>query len=128
MPRSVLFVACIVIVFIALFVLEISDSLVLHHGQVARSIFFLPVAALLFWGILTRRRWAWIVTRCLSALASVLYGGVGIAVWIVFTHLQTGLKLWLTTVSAGLLALTLSAFLSLGRAQARAYFQMQPGA
>jgi hypothetical protein len=122
----VLFVALVVIVFIGLFTLEISDSLVRHHGQIARSIFFLPVALLLLWGILKRRHWAWVITRVLSALASVLYGSVAIAVWIFFGHLQAGLKVWLSVVSVGLLALALSAFLSLGRTKARAWFQISP--
>jgi hypothetical protein len=124
MPSSVLFVALAVILFIGLFTLEISDSLVRHHGQIARSIVFLPVALLLLWGILKRHRWAWTTTRVLSALASVFYGGVGIAVWIFFSHLQTGLKVWLSTVSGGLLALTLTAFLSLGHTKAGAYFRV----
>ena len=125
LPRSVLIVAIVIIAFIGLLSLETSDSFFLHDGQIARSLFVLPVAILLLHGVLTRCRWAWWATRIITALAGALYGVASVGVWIFSSHLQFGLRLWISAVSAGLLALVLSAFVALGRRPARSYFRVE---
>ena len=121
-PRSVLFVALIVVLFIGLLVLEISDSYFLHDHQVARSLFVLPIPSALLWGLLHRRRWAWQATRVASLLAAILYMLPTIGVWFFFPHLQTALRLWLTVVGSILFTLVLCVYLALGKAPARYYF------
>lgn len=125
MPRSVLFVALVIIAFIGLLTLEISDSFFRHDHQIARSAFILPVSALLLWGFLTRRRWAWRTTRIVTLLTAMVYAVPAIGVWFFFPHIQTGARAGITIVSAILFALVLSAHLALGRRPARAYFQMR---
>jgi len=124
LPRSVLFVALIIITFIGLLTLEISDSLVRHDGQIARSLFVLPVVLLLLHGVLTRCRWAWRATRILALLAVVLYAVPSIGVWFFFPQVQTGPRIWISAVGAGLITFAVSAYLALGRRHARAYFRV----
>lgn len=122
-PRSVLFVAIVIVLFIGLLTLEVSDSFFLHDHQLARSLFVLPIPSALLWGLLHRRRWAWSAIRTAALLAAVLYTLPTIGVWFFFPHLQTGLRLWLTLVGVILFSLVLSVYLALGRAPARAYFR-----
>ncbi|MEP6670116.1 MAG: hypothetical protein ABJF10_13230 [Chthoniobacter sp.] len=124
LPRSILFVALILIAFIGLLTLETSDSLVRHNGQIARSLFVLPVVILLLRGVLTRRRWAWRTTRILALLAAALYAVPSIGVWFFFLKIQIGQRLWLSGVGATLISLAISAYLALGRRPARAYFRI----
>jgi hypothetical protein len=124
LPRSVLLVALVIIAFIGLLTLETSDSFFRHDHQIARSLFVLPVPALLLHGFLTRRRWAWRATRIIALLTAILYALPSIGVWLFFPQMQTGPRIWITTVSAILFALALSAYLTLGRRPARAYFQV----
>jgi hypothetical protein len=125
LPRSVLLVALIIIAFIGLFTLEISDSYFKHDGQIARSLFVLPVAILLLHGILTRRRWAWWSTRVLGLLGAGIYTFASVGVWIFFGRLPVGVRFWISIVGMTLCALILLAYLALGRRPARAYFQIQ---
>ena len=122
-PRSVLFVAIVIVVFIGLLTLEVSDSFFLHDHQLARSLFVLPVPSALLWGLLQRRLWAWWAIRVVALLAAILYTLPTVGVWFFFPHLQTGLRLWLTVVGVILFSLVLSVYLALGRAPARAYFR-----
>ncbi|MDR3401290.1 MAG: hypothetical protein P4L99_02235 [Chthoniobacter sp.] len=123
-PHSVLFVALIIIAFIGLLTLEISDSFVRHNGQIARSLFVLPVVVLLLRGVLTRRRWAWHTTRILALVAAIFYAIPSIGVWFFFAHLQTGVRIWISAVGAVLITLAISAHLALGRRPTRAYFRL----
>ncbi len=121
-PRSVLYVALILILFLGLLVLEISDSFFRHDHAIARSLFVLPLPAALLWGVLTRRRWAWWASRIVAVLAAILYALPSIGVWFLYPHLPFGLRLWLTIVGTILGTLVLSVYLALGRRPARAYF------
>jgi len=124
LPRTILFVALILIAFIGLLTLEISDSFVRHNGQIARSLFVLPVVILLLRGVLTRRRWAWRTTRILALVAALLYAVPSISVWLFFPQIQTGQRIWISAVGAGLIVLAITAWLALGRRPARAYFRV----
>jgi hypothetical protein len=122
-PHSVLFVAIVIVLFIGLLALEVSDSFFLHDHQLARSLFVLPIPCTLLWGLLHRRLWAWWAIRIVALLAAILYTLPTIGVWFFFPHLQTGLRLWLTGVGIILFSLVLSVYLALSRASARAYFR-----
>lgn len=124
LPRSVLFVALVIIAFAGLLALEISDSFVRHDGQIARSLFVLPVVLVLLRGLLTRRRWAWYAIRVVAFLAAVLYAGSSAGVWIFSSQLQVGLRVWISGVGLGLFALVVSAYTAMGRRPARDYFRV----
>ncbi|TCO84894.1 hypothetical protein EV701_13314 [Chthoniobacter flavus] len=122
LPHSVLFVALVLILFLGLLTLEISDSYFRHDHAIARSLFVLPLPAALFWGICTRHRWAWWTTRILALLVAILYALPSIGIWFLYPHLPLGLRLWITVVGAILCAFVLSVHLALGRPAARTYF------
>jgi hypothetical protein len=123
LPISVLIVAIINIAFIGLLALESSDSYFVRGGRIARSLYVLPVAILLLYGVLNRRRWAWWATRAVAALGAAIYAGAAVGVWVFSSHLQLGLRVWISTVSASLFMLVLSAFFALGRRPARDFFR-----
>jgi len=123
-PRSVLFVAVILVAFVGLLCLEVSDSFFRHDGQIARSLFVLPVVVLLLWGLVSRRRWAWLITRVVALLAAALYVATIAVVWIAFAQMQTGARIGISVVSAILGGLVLLAYLALGSGPARAYFRI----
>jgi hypothetical protein len=114
--------------FVAFFVLELSDRLVQRDGQLHYwSTWLLPPTLALFTGLVAGRRWAWWTARGL-AVCGVLWF-LGFVALIPFVPLQTnGVpvpwygRVYMTGVTllfAGVLA---GAFRSLGRWESRTYF------
>jgi hypothetical protein len=109
--------------------LELSDRLVRQEGRFFywTTVLFLP-ALLLFYGLLSARAWAWWTTRGLAAV-SCLWFLVFVAV-IPFADLrgQEGPVPWygriyMAGVSSVFAGVAAGAYWSLGRAEARRYFQ-----
>lgn len=119
-PRSVTAAAIIVVLFMCFFVLEITDSIV-NHRAVARSVFFFPPTAVLLWGVLTRRRWAWHVARGATFAGVLVYGSV--ALFACFAaNLDPANRRGIFLVSCFLALLVALAFTALGRPSARRHF------
>jgi hypothetical protein len=116
-PFSLALVALVMVLFLALFVLEITDSIV-FHGQVARSAFCFPPAAVLLWGVLARRRWAWVVARVATGLGALVFAATGVLVFF-NSHVTPRDLHGIATISFVLCAILVTAFLALGRPATR---------
>lgn len=121
MPASVAIAAAVLILFLALFALEVSDSWV-ADGSLARSAFFFPPTVVLFCGLLTRRLWAWWSIRVLTLLGTMWF-----AFWVVVSAVgwfggEAMLRVWIGGVSLWLGGSLVVCFQMLGRPAARGYF------
>lgn len=126
MPKSVLVAASIVILFLGLLALEISDGLVRHGGRVARSLYVFPPVVALLWGILTHRRWAWLACRVAALLFGLVFTGVGVAACVVRPTDQYGaVWIWIATVSFVLGSCLFAGFFALGRPSAKAHYRFE---
>lgn len=116
LPASSVVGVAVVILFLSLFVLEISHGIFNEGGVVAKSLFFLPPTLALFWGMLTRRRWALGVARAVAiagALWFFMWGAIAVAGQY---HDQHGpVWIWLACVSFTLGGLLVAGFIGLGR-------------
>jgi hypothetical protein len=132
MPSGVRAAVAANVLFLAFFVLEFSDGLVRQGGRIVYwNAFLFPPALVLYYGLLSARRWAWWATRGLAAVSG-LWFLVFVAV-IPFADLrgEGGPVPWygqvymagVSLVFAGILA---GAFWSLGRPETRNYFGLVP--
>jgi len=123
MPASVIAAVSVNILFLGLLALEVSDSFVLRGGAVARSAYFLPPAALLCWGLLTRRRWAWRAARGAALAFALVNGGVAAFAGVARPHDAHGpVWVWLAAVGVVLAGLLVAGFLALGQTPARRFY------
>jgi hypothetical protein len=122
-PRSLIVAALIITLFMSLFVLEITDPIVFHR-QMARSVFFFPPAALLLWGVLMRRRWAWYAARVAMLVGIFAFGATGIAAAWFFPAIKPRDQHGIIVVSIILCTLLALAFTALGRPSTRQLFQL----
>lgn len=123
-PASVLGAALVNALFLALFALEISDTVVRRDGGVAKSLFFFPPALVLFWGLVTGRRWAWHGVRWGSLGFALLYFGVSAVACVLQPADRQG-PVWVWIASVGVVLgslLFVGGFYALGRPSARQYF------
>lgn len=120
-PRSVIATSLVVILFLSLFMLEITDSIVFHR-KIARSAFFFPLAGVLLWGVLTRRRWAWFAARGAMVLGILVFGATGIAAAWFFPQINPRDQRGIIIISFILCTLLVTAFKVLGRPSARRHF------
>lgn len=123
-PFGIALVAFVIVLFLSLFVLEMTDSIVFHH-ELARSAFFFPPAALLLWGVLTRRRWAWFATRAVTFVGALIFTATG-GFAVLSTHIKPRDQHGIVTISLLLGAILAATFIALGRPAARNLYQ--PGA
>jgi hypothetical protein len=129
-PASVLGAIVVNALFLGLFALEISTGVAREGGVVARSLFLFPPALVLFWGLLTGRRWAWRVARWGSLGFALLYFGVSILVCVLRPSDQHG-PVWVWIASVGVvlgMLLLVGGFHALGRPSARRHFGVMPAA
>lgn len=125
-PKSVLVAALIVILFLALLALEVSDGLNRHGGRIARSLYAFPPVLALLWGILTHRRWAWLGCRAAATLCGLLFAGVGVAACVARPRDQYGaVWIWIACVSFALASLLFAGFVALGRPSARGHYRLE---
>ena len=120
-PRSLIAAALVIVLFMSFFVLEITDSFI-HHRQVARSAFFFPPTAILLWGVLTRRRWAWFVARGAMVAGVLAFGTTGIFAAFFATSLKPRDQNGIIGVSIFLCTLVVLGFVALGRPATRRLF------
>ena len=120
-PFSIALAALVIVLFLSLFVLEITDSIVFHH-KLARSAFFFPPAAVLLWGVLARRRWAWFAARVMTFLGALVFAATGILV-IFNTHVKPRDQHGIFTISFLLCVILAATFIALGRPAARNLYQ-----
>lgn len=126
LPKSVLVVASIAILFLALLALEISDGLARHGGRIARSLYVFPPVAALLWGILTHRRWAWLACRGAAALCGLLFASVGVFACVARPTDQYGaVWVWIACVSFVLGSILVAGFVALGRPSSRAHYRLE---
>lgn len=123
-PRSVIAAALVITLFMSLFVLEITDSIVFHR-QVARSVFCFPPTAVLLWGVLMRRRWAWYAARLAMLLGIFAFGATGIAAAWFFPAIKPRDQQGIIVISLILCTLLTLAFAALGRRSARELFNVE---
>jgi hypothetical protein len=108
--------------------LELSDRLVRQDGQwIYWTTFLLPLALLLFYGLLSARRWAWWTTRILAALATLWFLAFVAVIPFADLHGETGPTPWygrvyMAAVTLVFAAIMAAAYWSLGRPEARRYF------
>ncbi|MBW8863899.1 MAG: hypothetical protein JF609_03060 [Verrucomicrobia bacterium] len=121
-PASVALIALVVILFLSLFALEITDSIVFHH-QVARSVFLFPPAAGLLWGVLNRRRWAWFLARILT-LAGVLIFGATNLLALLSPHMKPRDLHGILVISTLLCLILIATFLALGRPGTKNHYRI----
>ncbi|MFO0966874.1 MAG: hypothetical protein U0793_14975 [Gemmataceae bacterium] len=116
------------LVILAFCALELSDGLVRQGGRVIYwTTFLFPPALLLFYGLVSARRWAWWTARGLTALCVLWF--VGFIAVIPFADLrgESGPTPWygriyMACVSLAFAAIFAGAYWSLGRAESRTYF------
>ncbi len=123
-PASVLGAVLVNALFLALFALEISDTVARRGGIVAKSWFFFPPALILFWGLVAGRRWAWHLVRWGSLGFALLYFGVSIVACVLQPMDQQG-PLWIWIASVGVVLgslLLIGGFYALGLPSARRHF------
>lgn len=115
--------------FLAFFSLEFSD-LTVRHGKFLywTNFLFLPTL-LLFWGLVTTRRWAWWVSRIVAGLGVVWF--VAFSLLIPFGNIARNgvpapwnVRLFMICVSLGFAGVLAFAFWSIGRPETRRYFGM----
>ena len=132
MPGSVRAAVIANILFLAFCALELSDRLVRQEGRIFywTTVLFLP-ALILFYGLVSARVWAWWTSRGLAALACLWF--VAFIVVIPFAELSAeGVptpwygRVYMVCVTLVFAAIAGAAFWSLGRADAREYFQRIP--
>jgi hypothetical protein len=128
MPGGVRAAVAANVLFLGFFALEFSDRLVRQGGRVVYwNAFLFPPALLLYYGLLSARRWAWWTSRGLAAVAGLWF--LGFVAVIPFADLrgEGGPVPWygrvymacVSLVFAGIVA---GAYWSLGRPEARRYF------
>jgi hypothetical protein len=133
MPSAVRMAVTANIFFLALFALEISDGLVRRGGAIhtISAAMFAPMLGLLY-GLLSARRWAWWISRGVSALFCLWF--LGFSALIPFADLRgehgpvpwEG-RIYMIGVSLVLAAILAGGFIALGRPTARSYFgSLQP--
>jgi xanthine/uracil/vitamin C permease (AzgA family) len=130
MPSGVRSAVAANVLFLAFFALEFSDRLVRQDGRIVywSTFLFLP-ALLLFYGLLTARRLAWLVFRGVAALGVVWF--LGFVAVIPFVNLQReggpvpwqG-RVYMACVSVAFAGILAGAFWSLGRPETRNYFRL----
>jgi hypothetical protein len=120
---SVLAAVGVAILFLALFALEISDGIMLHDGELAKSMWFFPPVLALFWGMLTRRRWALFAAWWLAFLATLWFAFIGVFACVAQpVDAQGRVWIWIACVSAVLGTLVGIGFVGLGRPSARRHY------
>lgn len=132
LPSGVRMAVAANVLFLAFFALELSDRLIRRDGKLFYwSTFLLPPALVLFYGLLTARRWAWRTSRGAAALGVLWF--LGFLALIPFVHLETeGLpvpwqgRLYMSAVTLAFASILAAAFQALGRPETRNYFGVTP--
>lgn len=121
------------VLFLSFCALEFSDGLVRQDGRVFywTSVLFLPAFVILY-GLVRARRWAWWVTRVLTALCAIWF--FGFAIVLPFADVRgNGVpvppwgRAWMIGVTLVFLAVAVYVFRVLGYAQSRSYFGVSHG-
>jgi hypothetical protein len=128
MPSGVRAAVAANVLFLGFFALEFSDGLVRQGGRIVYwNTFLFPPALLLYYGLLSARRWAWWTGRGLTALSSLWF--LGFVAVIPFAELkgEGGPVPWygrvyMACVSLAFAGILAGAYWSLGRPEARSYF------
>ncbi len=128
MPAGVRIAVVANVVFLACFALEISDGLARRGGAIHPIgwALFGPTL-LLFYGLLSARRWAWWIARGVAAIAIVWFLGFAVLIPVLDLRGDDGPVPWwgriyMICVSLTLAGILAGGFLSLGRLAARNYF------
>lgn len=123
LPTSLLIGLGATIIFLALFALEISHGMIRENGTLAKSLFAFPPTLLLFWGMLTRQRWALLGARVAAFLGALWFFGWALAAAILRPVDQYGpVWVWIMGVSLVLGSILVAGFLGLGRASTRQHY------
>ena len=121
-PASVIITSLVIILFLALFTLEVTDSIVFHH-EVARSAYlFLPAAGLL-WGVWSRRRWAWHGARWLTMAGAVIFAYTGIMA-LLSPQMKPRDLHGIVTISTVLCLVLIATFIALGRSSTKNHYRL----
>lgn len=114
-----------VMLFMALLALEISAGLVRENRTIANSLFVFPAVLTLFWGLLTRRRWALWFARLAAVLGSLWFCGWAIAAAVIRpTDTYGPVWIWILGVSIVLGSITLASYFALGRVSVKRHYAM----
>ncbi|MBX6314847.1 MAG: hypothetical protein IRY99_18300 [Isosphaeraceae bacterium] len=134
MPSGVRAAVAAHILVLTFLALELSDRSVRQGGKLFYwTTFLLPLALLLFGGLVAGRPWSWWVARGVAALGVLWF--LGVLVVVPFAPLQAdGIpvpwygRMYVGGITVVLAAILASAFQSLGSPEARSYFGMtRPG-
>jgi hypothetical protein len=121
-PASVILTGLVIVLFLSLFTLEITDSVVFHH-QTARSAFLLPPAAGLLWGVLKRQRWAWYLARLLTLAGTVIFATTGVLA-LLAPHIKPRDLHGIVTISTVLCLVLVATFIVLGRSSTKNHYRI----
>lgn len=128
MPSGARIVATANVLFLAFFTLELSDLLVRQNGKMIywTNFLFLP-SLILFWGLLTTRRWAWWMARGIAALGVLWF--LAFSLLIPFGNIQRDgvpasweQRAYMICASLLFAGVLTCAFWSIGRLETRSYF------
>lgn len=116
------------ILFLAFFSLEFSDLMVRQGGKfIYWTNFLFPPALVLFWGLLKTCRWAWSVSRAITALGVLWFAGF--SVLIPFGNIQSDgvpaswtARLYMICVSLVFASVLMCAFRAIGHPETRSHF------
>ncbi len=128
LPGGVRAAVAATVLFLAFFAFEFSDRLVRQGGRVVywNAFLFLPTL-LLFYGLLSARRWAWWTTRGLAGLSCLWFLAFVAVIPFADVRGEEGPVPWhgrvyMACVSLAFAGILAGAYWSLGRPEARGYF------
>ncbi len=128
LPSSVRAVVTANVIVLAFCALELSDRIVRQNGELFYwSTFLYPPALIMFFGLITARRWAWWTARALAVVAALWF--LVFCAMIPFVHLQAnGVptpwygRVYMVCVSLGFAGVAVLANRALGDATTRQHF------
>jgi hypothetical protein len=128
MPSGVRAAVAANVLILAFCALEFSDGLVRQDGRIVYwTTFLFPPALLVYYGLVSARRWAWWIARALAAIAGAWFLAFVALIPVADLRGEGGPVPWygrvymacVTLLFAGISA---GAYWSLGRLEARSYF------
>jgi hypothetical protein len=122
-PATVALTGLVIILFLSLFTLEVTDSIVFHH-RVARSTFLLLPAAGLLWGVLKQQRWAWHVARLLTLVGAMIFAATGVLA-LLAPHMKPRDLHGILTISTLLSLILIATFIALERPSTKHHYNVR---
>jgi len=132
MPSGARLVVTANVLFLAFFSLEFSDLMVRQERKIIYwTNFLFPPGLILFWGLVTTRRWAWWMSRIIAVLGVIWF--LGFSLLIPFGNIRRDgvpatwdQRAFMILLSLGFASVLICALWSIGRPETRRYFGLIP--